>query len=115
MQIDAQQQRVVVEHLLEMRDDPPGVDAVPGEAASQLVVDPASRHRLAGSANHRQGHRIAGALVMAEQELENHRRRELGRASEAAARCVEPGRQNGGGAVEVCPLGRAVARQALRR
>ncbi len=48
--VDAQQQRVVVQHLLEVRHHPVGVDRVAREAARQLVVDTAAGHRLAGAA-----------------------------------------------------------------
>ena len=42
----AQQFGVVVEHLLEVRNDPALVDAVAMEAAGELVVDAAARHFL---------------------------------------------------------------------
>ena len=51
--VDAQQLGVVVEHLLEVRDHPAPVDRVAREAAAELVVDPAARHRLAGRVEHR--------------------------------------------------------------
>ena len=38
-----EQQRVVVEHLLEMRHEPALVDAVAGEAAAEMIVDAALR------------------------------------------------------------------------
>jgi hypothetical protein len=44
VQVRAREQRVVVEHLLEVRDDPPRVDAVAGEPAADLVVHAAGRH-----------------------------------------------------------------------
>ena len=47
VRVGAQQQRVVVQHLLEMRYYPGVVDAVPGEAAGQLVIDAAAGHRVA--------------------------------------------------------------------
>ena len=47
--VDPQQQRVVVEHLLEVRHHPARVHRVAGEAAGQLVVHPAAGHRLAAS------------------------------------------------------------------
>ena len=45
VQVRAGEQRVVVEHLLEVRDGPGRVDGVAGEAAADLVVDPAGGHR----------------------------------------------------------------------
>ena len=84
VQIDPQQQRVVVEHLLEVRHPPEPVDAVAGEAAGQLVVHAAPRHRLA-----RPGDEVEGLLRprtrgVAQQELQHHRRRELRAVAESA-------------------------------
>src|SRR5690606_22975010 len=42
--VAAEQERVVVEHLLEVGHDPAGVDGVAGEAAAELVVDAAAGH-----------------------------------------------------------------------
>ncbi len=78
MQVRAGEQRVVVEHLLEVGDHPAGVDRVAGEAAADLVVHPAARHR----AQRVQGHL---ALPAREQELDRRRRRELRRALVEAA------------------------------
>ena len=50
VRVDPQQLGVVVEHLLEVRDHPVGVDGVAREAAAELVVHPAARHRLAACA-----------------------------------------------------------------
>ena len=44
------EQRVVVEHLLEVRDEPLAVDRVPVEAAADEVVHPARGHRVEGRA-----------------------------------------------------------------
>ena len=46
VQVDADQQRLVVEHLLEVGDEPLLVDRVAGEAAADVVVHPAARHRV---------------------------------------------------------------------
>ena len=88
--VDPGQLGVVVQHLLEVRNHPGRVHGIPGEATAQLVVHPASGHRLTGGVGHGQGHRRAGAGVVAQQELQDHRRRKLGRAPEAAVVCVEP-------------------------
>ena len=85
VRVGPQQQRVVVEHLLEVRHHPVGVDAVAREPAGQLVVDPAARHRRARALHRGQRRRRAGALVGAQQRLQQSRRRELRRAAEAAA------------------------------
>ena len=47
LRVDPQQQRVVVEHLLEVRHGPRRVHRVPGEPAGQLVVHAAAGHPLA--------------------------------------------------------------------
>jgi AcrR family transcriptional regulator len=92
VRVRAGEQGVVVEHLLEVRDHPLPVDAVAGEAAGQLVVDPAAGHRLAGVADHLEGALGARAGVVPQQELQHHRRRELRCAAEAAVRrVVRPG------------------------
>ena len=46
VQVGAGEQRVVVEHLLEVGDEPDRVDRVAGEAAAELVVDAAGEHRV---------------------------------------------------------------------
>ena len=48
----AQEQRVVVEHLLEVRDHPAAVHAVAREPARQLVVDAAANHSVEGVVDH---------------------------------------------------------------
>ncbi|GAA3047844.1 hypothetical protein GCM10020000_30040 [Streptomyces olivoverticillatus] len=89
VRVDAAQQRVVVEHLLEVRDGPGGVHRVAREAAAELVVDAAAGHGLAGGRRHLQGGLGAGAHMVAQQELQRHGRRELRRPAEAAAHGVE--------------------------
>ena len=50
VQVGAGQQRVVVEHLLEVRDEPGAVDRVAREAAADLVVHAAAGHPRAACA-----------------------------------------------------------------
>ena len=45
-QVGAREQRLVVEHLLEVRHVPVAVDAVAREAAAEVVVETAARHRV---------------------------------------------------------------------
>ena len=100
VRVDPGQQRVVVEHLLEVRHDPVGVDAVPGEAARQLVIHAAPGHGVCGGLGHRQraaAVRPCCPLVVPDEELQHHRRRELRRAAEAAAASVELAGQHGHG------------------
>ena len=73
VQVRARQQRVVVEHLLEVRDHPARVDRVPREPAADLVVHGTGGHRPQRVQRHL-------ALAATEQELDHRRGRELRRA-----------------------------------
>ena len=77
VQIDRREQRVVVEHLLEVRDEPLLVDGVAVEAAAHEVVHAAGRHRV-------ERLRRQLPLAAAEQELERRGRWELRRVAEPA-------------------------------
>ena len=46
MGVDPHEQRLVVEHLLEVRHEPLAVDGVASEAAADVVVHAARRHRV---------------------------------------------------------------------
>ena len=50
IEIGSEQLRIVVTHLLEVGDDPLRIDTVAVKSAAELVVDPAPRHTLEGSA-----------------------------------------------------------------
>jgi hypothetical protein len=93
VRVGAGEQRVVVQHLLEVRHHPARVHGVPREAAAELVVHAAPGHRLHGALRHPQRAGVAGALVVPQQELTGHRGRELRRSAEAAACLVEVTRQ----------------------
>jgi hypothetical protein len=77
VQVGAGQQGVVVEHLLEVRDEPLPVDRVAREAASDLVVDPTGSHPV---------ERDLGDIVRRsrEQQLERRGGRELRGPAKAA-------------------------------
>ena len=49
VQVGAREQGVVVEHLLEVGDEPGRVDRVAGEAPADLVVDATGEHRVEGA------------------------------------------------------------------
>ena len=87
-EVRAREQRVVVEHLLEVRHEPDRVDRVAVEAAAELVVDAAVGHALERAQRHRERLLAAAAPVHAQQEREHRVRRELGRAPEAAVALV---------------------------
>ena len=73
MQVRGDEQRVVVEHLLEVRHEPALVHRVAVEAAADEVVHSAGGHRV------ERRHRQLG-LASAQQQLERRGRRELRRA-----------------------------------
>ena len=92
----AQQLGVVVEHLLEVRNDPALVHAVAMESAGELVVDAAARHLFQGG-----DERVPRLLVVAihrdfEQQVEGRGMRKLGLRTEAAVAGIEL-RQDGAG------------------
>ena len=89
VRVQAEQRAVVVEHLLEVRDAPFLVDAVPAEASAQLVVDAAVGHPRERVPRHVQRLGIAIDRVRAQAELELGRVRELGRGAEAAVDGIE--------------------------
>ena len=82
VQVGAGQERVVVEHLLEVRHRPGRVDRVAREAAANLVVDAARGHRV---------QRRRGQLDIAgrQQELERAVGREFRGAAPAAVNAIE--------------------------
>ena len=93
--VDADEQRLVVEHLLEVRHEPALVDRVAGEATADVVVDAAGRHRVE---RRRHGGEAAAASCssatppvehLGEDQVERHRRRELRRRAEPTPVRVE--------------------------
>ena len=93
VQVRACEQRVVVEHLLEVRDDPAVVDRVTGEAAADLVVHAAGGHPAQRVQRHL-------ALAAPQEELDHGCRGELRRAAPAAPVGVVRAAQHGLGGVE---------------
>ena len=71
------EQRVVVEHLLEVRNQPFVVGAVAAQTAADLVVDAACEHFLERVFHHLQRFQISGAEVVPQQQLQSHARRKL--------------------------------------
>ena len=88
-QIGHGEQRVVVQHLLEVRHQPPLVGRVAREAASQVVVHAAAGHPAQRVLDHVPRVLLAGAGREAQQELQRHRLRKLRRATEATVLRVE--------------------------
>ena len=94
------QLRLVVEHLLEVRHPPPGVDRVAVEAAAHVVAHAAEGHGAQRLEDHVAGLDVPGPRVLAQQEEQLGRPREPGRGAEPAVAGVEdlgvladPGRQ----------------------
>ena len=66
VEVEVQQLGIVVEHLLEMRHKPLGINGVPCEAAADLLVHAAGRHLVAGEAPCWR-RPVAGAMRVAQQ------------------------------------------------
>ena len=92
-QVGGREQRVVVEHLLEVGDEPPRVHGVAVEPAAEEVVHPARRHPVEGQPHHAQRVLVPGRGVQPEQELDRRGGGELGRRAPAAFRRVEAAAQ----------------------
>ena len=107
MQIRGNEQRVVVEHLLEVRHEPLLVDRVAVEAAADEVVHAAARHPVERALEPR------SSAPRAEQELERRRGRELRRVAEAAPARVELRAQHAHGVGEE-RVGERLARRTAR-
>ena len=93
LEVGVRQLGVVVEHLLEVRDEPVRIGAVTGEAATKLVVDSAVGHRVERHRHHTKRLGIPAAVPRQQEELERHGRRKFGSATEAAVHGIETSRQ----------------------
>ena len=89
-----------------MGDHPRVVDAVSGEAATELVVHPAACHGLTGALHHRERLGAPGAPRVSEQELQDHRWWELRCTTEAATCHVIRLAEGGDGSGEIVSSGR---------
>ena len=110
------QERVVVQHLLEMGDEPPRIGGVAMEPAAHLVVDATERHLLQREPRHRQRLLVPRALPVAEEEANIHGGGELRRAPDASLAGIEYLRVVAHRAVEHVQLGQPggrVGREAV--
>ncbi|MHB1548484.1 MAG: hypothetical protein ACYCX8_07075, partial [Acidimicrobiales bacterium] len=115
MQERRQQSGLVVEHLLEVRDQPLDVGRVPGEPAVEVIVDAPGRHGPEGGRGHLPRRRVAAHGSVVEGEVAQSRLGKLGGAAEAAPPAVEPGGERTRRLVEQAIGGRMVAGdQAVR-
>src|SRR5690348_4682952 len=101
------EQGIVVEHLLEMRHEPYGIDRITMKSAAELIVDPPARHLAERRRDHLERVIRVRASPIAQQEIEGHRLRKLRRTIEPAVSRVEPLRNAAVCAVEY--LGRQLA------
>ena len=118
VQVGAGQQGVVVEHLLEVGDEPGGVDRVAGEAAADLVVDAAGHHRVEGQLDDlasRRGRAAAPAPRRAGTWARRRSRRARGRRQRAAARSPRPASPPAGESARFDLADRGEAGPHLRR
>ena len=83
------QLRLVVEHLLEVRDPPGRVHRVAVEPATHVVAHPTRRHRPQGLEHHLPGLDVPGARMLAQQEQQLARSWKLGRVAKASGVPVE--------------------------
>ena len=81
--------RLVVQHLLEVRHAPVGVDRIAVKTAADVVAHAAERHRLQRLRHHEGRRVVARARGLAQQEQQLARTRKLRRVAKPAARLVE--------------------------
>ena len=95
--VHREQRRIVVEHLLEMRDRPFGVDAVSAETTAELIVDAALGHARERDRGDLECALVIARGVAAQAELELERMRKFRRAAKASVDAVERAREGGKG------------------
>ena len=93
VRVEREERPVVVEHFLEVRNGPLGVDRVAAEAASELIVNAAVGHVVEGHAHDAKERLVAVARERAQAEVELERMRELGRSAESAVHGIERARK----------------------
>ena len=88
-QVGPCQEGIVVEHLLEMGDQPALVGGVPCEPATDMIVDPPVRHRIERARDHLQDSALPCSAVTTEEQREPCGRGKLWRTTESAVALVE--------------------------
>src|SRR5660398_327661 len=83
MQVALGEEGVIVEHLLEVGNQPLRIHGVAMKATSQLIVYASGSHGLQSPFDHSQVSCVTGALITAKQEVHRHGLRELGRVPPA--------------------------------
>ena len=89
LRVNPGEERIVVEHLLEVRQQPDRVGRVSMETAADLVVDTARRHTVKCDCQHPVRVIVASCSRDNRQQAQCVVRRELGRATEATVLGVE--------------------------
>ena len=67
-----EQERIVVKHLLEMRNEPALVDRIPREAASEMIVDAALANASERKFHRRETSIVVRALARTPQKFQHH-------------------------------------------
>src|SRR6266851_65291 len=80
---------IVVEHLLEMRDQPALVHGIAREATAEMVIDSALAHSCEGQLDQTEIALVFQAQSSAPEKFEHHGLRELGRALHAAVHGID--------------------------
>ena len=103
-QVQGQQQGIVIEHLLEMRHGPVGIDAVAMEAPAQLVEQPPAGHGIQGFVDDRQRRcrrlRQGEGAPIGGEKCQLRSLRELGGSAETAVARVMSARHRLGRRIE---------------
>jgi len=89
LHVDAEQQGLVVEHLLEVRNEPFAIGGVASETTADVVVHAARTHGVERRLEDALGAVAGGRHVGPQHQLEMRCRRELRRLAEAAPLGVE--------------------------
>src|SRR5665647_293607 len=83
------EERLVVQHLLEMGHQPPSVGRIAVKAKSYVVINTAQPHRLKRAFDHLQRSTIAGTVPVPQEKRQVVRRRKLRRSPESAVPFVK--------------------------
>jgi len=100
VQVGSGQLSVVVEHFLEVRDQPGFIGGVAVKAATEVVVDTTAGHGCECLRRRGCGGSFSRAGGVVQQELDDHGLREFGRITPPAVQAVPTGDQVGCGAGE---------------
>ncbi len=102
------EQRLIVQHLLEMRKPPDGIGGVAVQPSPNVIVDAPTHHGGEGRIHHIEGRFVAGGRAVRAQKEKRMRSGKLRRPSEPAVRGVELSAQGRDAVVENSRLGSAL-------